>query len=424
MDEVKGIGWGLELYLVVLYVILDWVFRQVAFTSLQGIWDELLFIIIVSIWLYRIAVDRLRPRGSGMLLPIIIYAAVMIFLFFINSPNNVIALEGARVMLQYIFWFFLGYNLLFTRVQAKGLADVFLLVCTLVALYGIYQYLTGVEIPLGWVDSKETSITTRVFSIIGSPNILGSLMVLALPLAFTMYFNSSSAFKKLVYAGLGLTLAACLVFTFSRGAWLAFILEAVLLGLWIDRRIIFAMIILAILTPALMPTVYDRISYMASPEYLVSSERGGRLGRWDKALDYWQTSPAVGVGLGEFGGAVAARYYPQDSFYADNWYLKVGTETGWIGLMATLLLFINALRKARRSLDITKDDFMRCMGLGIFVGLIGVLAHNCVENVFEVPMMAAYFWFFLGVVLALPHLSRTPESLIDEASGHLSTDVD
>ncbi|KUG04976.1 o-antigen polymerase [hydrocarbon metagenome] len=405
MDRVKGSGWGIELYLVVLYVILDWFFRQVAFTSLQGIWDELLFIFIVGVWIYRIAVDRLRPEGSSMLLPIILYAAVMIFLFLINSPSNVVALEGARVMMQYIFWFFLGYNLLFTRIQAKGLVDVFLLVCTLVALYGIYQYLTGVEIPLGWVDSKETSITTRVFSIIGSPNILGSLIVLALPLAFTMYFTSSSAVKKLFYAGLLLPLALCLVLTYSRGAWLAFILEAILLGLWVDRRIIIAMVLIAILTPTLMPTVYDRMAYMASPEYLVSSERGGRLGRWDKALDYWQTSPAVGVGLGEFGGAVAARYYPQDSFYADNWYLKVGTETGWVGLLATLLLFVIALRKARRSLDITRDDFLRFMGLGIFIGMIGVLAHNCVENVFEVPMMASYFWFFLGVILALPYLS-------------------
>ncbi len=417
MDRVKCSVWGIELYLVVLYVILDWFFRQVAFTSLQGIWDELLFIFIVGVWLYRIAVDRLRPEGSGMLLPIVLYAAVMIFLFLINSPSNVVALEGARVMLQYIFWFFLGYNLLFTRFQAKGLVDVFLLVCTLVALYGIYQYLTGVEIPLGWVDSKETSITTRVFSIIGSPNILGSLMVLALPVAFTMYFISSSAFKKLVYAGLLLPLALCLVLTYSRGAWLAFILEAVLLGLWVDRRIIIAMVLLAVLTPALMPTVYDRLAYMASPEYLVSSERGGRLGRWDKALDYWQTSPALGVGLGEFGGAVAARYYPEDSFYADNWYLKVGTETGWVGLLATLLLFINALRKARRSLDITRDDFLRCMGLGILIGMIGVLAHNCVENVFEVPMMAAYFWFFLGIILALPYLSGSPPGLNEAGAG-------
>jgi O-antigen ligase len=411
LEAIKAKSWGLELYFIVLYVILDWFFRQVAFTSLQGIWDELLFITIVGIWIYRSAVEGLRPRGSSILLPILLYGALMLFLFLINSPNDVVALEGIRVMLQYVFWFFLGYNLLFTRMQAKSLVDVFLLACTLVALYGIYQYLSGVEMPAGWVDSIETSITTRVFSIIGSPNILGSLMVLAMPAAFAMYFGSNQAFKKLVYAGLLLVMAACLVLTFSRGAWLAFILEAILLGLWVDKRILVAMVLLAVLTPALMPTVYDRLAYMTSPEYLASSERGGRLGRWDKALDYWQTSPAVGVGLGEFGGAVAARYYPEDSFYVDNWYLKVGTETGWLGLSATLLLFVIALRKARRSLDRTRDDYIRCMGLGLFIGMIGVLAHNGVENVFEVPMMASYFWFFLGFLLALPYLPASAPPL-------------
>jgi hypothetical protein len=218
LEAIKAKSWGLELYFIVLYVILDWFFRQVAFTSLQGIWDELLFITIVGIWIYRSAVEGLRPRGSSILLPILLYGALMLFLFLINSPNDVVALEGIRVMLQYVFWFFLGYNLLFTRMQAKSLVDVFLLACTLVALYGIYQYLSGVEMPAGWVDSTETSITTRVFSIIGSPNILGSLMVLAMPAAFAMYFGSNQAFKKLVYAGLLLVMAACLVLTFSRGA--------------------------------------------------------------------------------------------------------------------------------------------------------------------------------------------------------------
>ena len=61
-------------------------------------------------------------------------------------------------------------------------------------------------------------------------------MVLAMPAAFAMYFGSNQAFKKLVYAGLLPVMAACLVLTFSRGAWLAFILEAILLGLWVDKR--------------------------------------------------------------------------------------------------------------------------------------------------------------------------------------------
>ena len=40
--------------------------------------------------------------------------------------------------------------------------------------------------------------------------------------------------------------------------------------------------------------------------------------------------------------------------------------------------------------------------MGVLTGLLGILAHNAVENIFEVPMMATYFWFFLGLLVALP----------------------
>jgi O-antigen ligase len=225
-------------------------------------------------------------------------------------------------------------------------------------------------------------------------------------MAYAMYYGSEQWFKKMVYAGAFLVFALCLIFTFSRGAWLAIILSVLLLGLWVDKRILILMVLVALLTPTLMPSVYHRISYMMSPEYLVSSERGGRLGRWDLAVKHWQTSPAVGVGLGQFGGAVAARNYPDSSFYADSWYLKVGTETGWIGLLATLLLILTGLRRARSSLNAIDDDYLKIMGLGILAGLVGILAHNCVENVFEVPMMASYFWFFLGLVAAMSQVQE------------------
>lgn len=394
----------IELYLVVLYAGLDWLFRQGGLSFMQGIWDELLFIGIIGLWILRAAISQWRPRRSGMLLPFALYLSIMLFLVMVNSPDNRVALEGMRVMIQYVLWFFVAYHLLRSREQARGLVDVFLMLAVVIALVGIAQYIMGVEMPAEWVDKAEQGVRTRVFSIIGSPNILGSLMVLTMSAAYAMYYASEQWFKKLVYAGAFLIFALCLVLTFSRGAWLAIILSALLLGLWIDKRVLILMVLVAILTPTLMPSVYNRMSYMMSPEYMTSSERGGRLGRWDVAMNYWKTSPAVGVGLGQFGGAVAARNFPEDSFYADNWYLKVGTETGWVGLGATLLLFIAGLRRARSSLNATDDPYLKIMGLGIMAGLIGVLAHNCVENVFEVPMMASYFWFFLGLVAALPEI--------------------
>jgi len=402
----RGESRTMELYLVVLYAGLDWLFRQGGLSFMQGIWDELLFIGIVGLWILRMAVNQWQPRRSGMLLPFLLYLSIMLFLLMVNSPDNGVALEGMRVMVQYVLWFFVAYHLLRSRNQARSLVDVFLLLAVIVALIGIAQYITGVEMPAEWVDQAEQGVRTRVFSIIGSPNILGSLMVLAMSMAYAMYYGSKQWFKKMVYAGIFLVFALCLVFTFSRGAWLAIILSVLLLGLWVDKRILILMVLVALLTPTLMPSVYHRISYMMSPEYLVSSERGGRLGRWDLAVKHWQTSPAVGVGLGQFGGAVAARNYPESSFYADSWYLKVGTETGWIGLLATLLLILTGLRRARSSLNATDDDYLKIMGLGILAGLVGILAHNCVENVFEVPMMASYFWFFLGLVAALSQVQE------------------
>lgn len=407
-DNSRQIPLAPETLVVVLYALIDWALRRWGF--LAGSWDELLLILIAGIYIIRVGVYHLRPGGSSLLIPIAVYMAVMVFLVLVNSPNRGIAIAGVRVMIEYILWFFVGYNLILSRLQARVIVDAFLLVCLLIGLYGIYQYVVGVEIPATWIDSKiETSLKTRVFSILGSPNVLGSLMMMAIPISLACMLGTKNWLKKAVYAGVGGIMTLTLLFTYSRGAWLAVALAIVLLGLWLDRRIIYALIIAAILTPVALPTVYDRLAYMTTPEYQASSERGGRIGRWDKALAYWQNRPALGLGLGQFGGAVAAQNFPDDSFYVDNWYLKVGTETGWVGLGSTLLLFVCCLNAGRRATQRTKGRFSFYMATGVLAGLTGVLAHNAVENIFEVPMMAVYFWFFLGMLLALPGLSPPEE---------------
>jgi len=397
-------GMEYSLFLVIAYCLVDYLLRTYSpYPFLVGVWDELLFILIAGILLVRTGLQRLSLRGTGLLVPFLLYLAVYVFLFIIKSPETAPAVEGLRVYLQYTLWFFVAANLLFNRAQFKWLCDIFLLVVFLVALYGVYQYYVGVEIPTSWYDSKvETSITTRVFSIIGSPNVLGSLLVMAIPISLAGLLTCGNNLKRVVYCGVFLTMLACLVFTFSRGAWLALGVTVILLGLWLDRRILWGLLIVAVLTPVVVPSVYDRLVYMTTPEYMASSERGGRIGRWTKTLATWQSAPATGVGLGRFGGAVAARYYPNDSFYADNFYLKTGAEAGWLGLGALLLLLVAGIRLARSSLDQVDDPHTLALGLGVFAGLLGILAHNAVENIFEVPMMATYFWFFLGLLASLP----------------------
>lgn len=396
------------LFLVVAYAVIDFVLRTYSpMAFLAGAWDELLFIAIVIIWITRIGIQKLNPHGTCLLVPFLIYLCIFVFLYLINSPERSQAIEGVRVYLEYVLWFFVGANLLFSKSQFRWLCDVFLLIVFVVALYGIYQHNVGVEIPNTWIDSKfETSLKTRVFSIIGSPNILGSLLVLAMPMALVNVIQNTKYFKKLIYSLVFLVMVICLIFTYSRGAWIASGLAIVLLGLWLNKRLILGLLLAVVLVPMVVPTVYDRMTYMTTSEYRQSSERGGRIGRWAQAVDYWRTSPAIGVGLGRYGGAVAKRYNPTDSKYTDNFYLKTGTEAGLVGLLAFLMLVLVGLRLARSGLDRISDSYLKAIGMALLAGLVSVLAQNAVENVFEVPMMATYFWFFLGIVTTLTHLKE------------------
>ena len=73
-----------------------------------------------------------------------------------------------------MLWFFVGSNLLLNKGQARALVNWLVILGTLVALHGVYQYIIGVPIPENWVDSAET-VRTRVFSIVGSPQRPGQL---------------------------------------------------------------------------------------------------------------------------------------------------------------------------------------------------------------------------------------------------------
>ncbi|NMA52663.1 MAG: O-antigen ligase family protein, partial [Peptococcaceae bacterium] len=155
--------------------------------------------------------------------------------------------------------------------------------------------------------------------------------------------------------------------------------------------------------PRIIPGIAARIGYLLSPAYLLSSARAGRVARWNVALDKLNNNPLFGEGFGRYGGAVAARHIPSSN-YVDNFYLKTAAESGLVGIAAYVLLLLSGIRCAMNSYRRLTDTYLKGLAVGLIVGLLGVLLHNGVENIFEVPMMASYFWLLLGMTAALPHL--------------------
>ncbi|MBI5585225.1 MAG: polymerase, partial [Deltaproteobacteria bacterium] len=113
-------------------------------------------------------------------------------------------------------------NLIVNHRQLDALATGLIATATILALIGIYQYIVGVEMPAGWVDQAEAGVRTRVFSLVTSPNVLGSLLVLFIPMTISRIINLKNRIHwQLIYAVCLAAMLACLLFTYSRGAWLA-----------------------------------------------------------------------------------------------------------------------------------------------------------------------------------------------------------
>lgn len=372
--------------------------------GLTGTWDELCLLAGLSLIAARVFYNgRESWRMSEVHLPLFIYFGVFLFLFFLRSPETAVGIEGVRVYLEYALWFFVGLNLTDTHRQVKTFTGFFVLVCTFIALYGIGQYVVGVPVPESWLDQAEAGVRTRAFSVIGSPNVLGSLLALALPMGVAGFYTAGSGFSRAGYAVASAAMAACLVVTFSRGAWLAAFLGLVLFAVLAKPRLLLGLGATTLLAPIVSPGIAGRLLYLFSAGYLASSQRSGRIARWQAALDKLQLHPLTGEGFGRFGGAVATRAIP-GSFYVDNFYLKTAAEGGILALLTLLWVLFSAWRAGYRAVSALSQPAAKMLAAAFLGGLTAVLLHNTVENIFETPLMSTLFWLFLGLLLALPRL--------------------
>lgn len=414
-----------------LYLPLDYLFRtKLPIGIVVSLWEELFIVAAVIMVLWRLALGRnkIKKKETPVEVYIILFMAVGLFLMSAVNPHPNIALAGYRATVEYMIWFFLIIRLIDDEKDFKVMLYGILLLGAMLGIHGIYQYIIAVPIPASWVSQTEMGVRTRVFSLTGSPNILGSLMVLISPIFASMIYYSKKIISKLFFTAMTGILCLCLLFTFSRGAWVGIVAAVVLFALYMDRRLL--AIMGAGLASALIfvPSITSRLTYLFTSDYAEASAIGGRALRWETGrLLLMENSPWTGFGLGRFGGAVAMNNQILEEteefsyFYMDNYYLKTMVEMGYIGIIFYLVLIgglmVWGLRAVYQSNEFAimgneekKDPLFSMVGsnkalaVGILSGLSGVLVHCYFENIFEEPYMMAYFWGLSAMLMYLGFL--------------------
>lgn len=404
---------GLLIIAFGMYLPLDYLIRDVLqLESIGAIWDEafMLFCALYIVW--RLVITRreqVKPRITPVDAPLLLFFGIGLLVMAMVSPDIRIAIAGYRAVFQFMLWFFILTRLIENN---RDLRIFYYSMCTMavaVGLHGIYQYIVGAPMPSQWVAAAETSMRTRVYSITGSPNIMGALMVMTAPmLAALAYYVKPIWAKCLMWACTGVLCLAVLA-TFSRGAWFGLAVAVLLFCLIVDVKLLVVAAVGVVGLLLFVPAISNRITFLFTSDFVQANNNGGRGERWAFGFHLLSTSPVWGFGLGRFGGAIAMQNQVIENlkyFYMDNYYMKTLVEMGYVGLGGYLFLLLSNLLASIRGLFKTRHDRMRLLSAGMFCGMAGVLTHSFFENIFEVPYMNAYFWGMAAAIMYISYLRR------------------
>ena len=401
---------GMILICIGLYAGVDHVLRDMlAIPVISSLWDEAL-LLFAALWIFGQRVEAKSPlaaRTTPMDCGILLFLTAGFVLMNVNAPFFSIQVSGFRASCQHLLWFFIVTRILRDDRDAMRLYGALVGLGIILALHGIYQYIVAVPIPSSWMTHTETAVRTRVYSIFGSPNIMGDFMVMVVPMcAGLAYYVKDTKWKIAAWIGTILMCFACL-FTMSRASWVAMAIAVVIFVLLVDRRLL-ALLVVAGVGAYFVPFVRTRIGFLFTDDFTAANTSGGRAGRKLNALNlFYSGNPWVGVGEGMFGGAVAMQNQVLDHtdyFYVDNYFLKTMVEMGYSGLAAFCLMLLGFLGAACRALSRKAQDFKAGLDrlfplcAGMFAGLCGVIVHCFFENIFEEPYMMAWFWSIAGLI--------------------------
>lgn len=261
-----------------------------------------------------------------------------------------------------------------------------------VALLGIWQYWFS-DLPLLWTDTERFSdIGTRVTSVFSNPNILAVYLLLILPAGLWEFFRSVG--KRRVFAFFSsVALLLCLVFTWSRGAWLGAIAEILPALLSASRKscacLVLSPVVLVGALPFLPHSIYNRFGGIFT---LGETSVRYRCYTWKGVLQLLRAHP-FGIGVGEQAFSTVYPAYAVSGtervMHAHNVFLQIATEIGFPGLFCFLLLLLAALLP---SLGGRRDG-------SAVIAVFGACVMGMFDHLWYARGMLILFFAVLGIAL-------------------------
>ncbi len=345
------------------------------------------------------------------------------------------SLFGLAKLLVYVFSYFLFVSCLQQNTNKRATITVTSLVVggLLIALYGLYQYKTGVAPLATWEDPTIEEKTTRIFATLNNPNLLAGYLIPLIPLSFSLAmvsFFSKGRIRLLALPFLatsGIITVATLL-TSSRGAQIALLFQALALlfvaAVWVWRQypkqriaIVLALVLLPVgaagalhFVPQFAPYEHRFLSIFSGSQH---SSNAYRLNVYRSSFQMFLDNWWLGIGAGNKTFRLAYGLYMRSGFDALGTYcvpLEIAVEAGIPGLLSFAWLLIAVAGRAHCRFWNNKSTTQRWLALGAITAILGMMGHGLVDTVFYRPQVQFIFWLCIALLVALPYDSTTTQA--------------
>jgi putative inorganic carbon (HCO3(-)) transporter len=258
---------------------------------------------------------------------------------------------------------------------------------------------------------------TRWYSTFYWPNPFAAFLLLALPIEVFRYVHASVR-EAWGHGSLSVLLAAALILTYSRGAWLSLLAVAPLAVVvlrppsW-PRAVARGLILIVAIGVAIV-FLTRGAALRPGQEVLVRATSVtdvgdqsilGRLHFWHAAWAIFLDHP-LGTGAGTFG-VVHAAYQQDPRFYAadpHNLYLQTAAEMGVPGVTAIAAMLGSVLLLWRRTMTTSRGTPSYPLIAGTGIALLAFFVHSGIEMNWMFPADPASAFALIGMLAGANHV--------------------
>lgn len=371
------------LLLVAYYPLLNWAIRW-SHLPLANLWEEIMLGAFLAFAFATSWRKLWRLLGSPVVTTALLFLSVTLLGYAANTYYVGAYIQEARLAFEPMMAFVIVW--LLVDGDAAGLLRQIIphLVAsaTVVALIGIYQYVRKVPVPAQWLDKDTESgvISTRAFSLFGSPNVLAGYLEMILPLGVYLTMNRHRWYDRALTLACVLAMTGGFLLTLTRAAWLS-AAGSFFIGLLILNPTLAALFVVAgAAVLIVVPTFRLRMTTLLSSAYVDKSNNLGRLFRWRQAFLNLMDHPLLGSGLGTFGGSAGQKFGYFTGISMDSVWIRVLTETGIIGFLSYVAWMASAFAGMATRFFRSRDRLWLFASIGLLALLINLFTDNLLDS--------------------------------------------